>query len=150
MPTASGIVLIIEGNRRVVLLDAIRHDDIVAEAVPDFDHSRNAPLIAFLGFQPGAITHISGARRGVRAATGLRRLNLSEVFKLPQPVDSHKILDAVPVRVRRHAATRFANGGLLPPATFRAVVEALRGLSEASRPLLDRFSEARRRTSETT
>ena len=31
-----------------------------------------------------------------------------------------------------------------PPATFTTVVDAIRNLSEASRPLLDRFSRGRR------
>ncbi|HJS08579.1 MAG TPA: hypothetical protein VJ809_12995 [Pirellulales bacterium] len=38
---------------------------------------------------------------------------------------------------------RLDNGGLLPPASFSAVVEAMRSLAPQSNTLLDRFSERR-------
>jgi len=146
MPVAAGIIINVAKNRRAPLLEAIELGDRVAEAVAEFQHSRNAPLIALLSFKLGKITHLANARRGVRAATKLSRLNLEEVTELPTPISAADILAAVPNRFRAHAKERFARGGLLPPATFVAVVDAVRGLSDASRPLLDRFSEARRRS----
>jgi hypothetical protein len=121
MPRAAGIVIIVAENRRKPLLEAIEADATVAEAIPEFQHSRNAPLIAFVSFESGRLTHIASARRGMRAATGLSRLNLSEVFKLPQSIPVNDILSALPKRIRQHAAERLAYGGLLPPATFVAV-----------------------------
>ena len=145
MPIAAGIVVNIAEDRRAPLLKAIGFGDRVAEAVPEFQHSRNAPLIAFLSFEEGKITHLASARRGMRAATRLSRLNLEEVTELRPPIAVADIVPAVPNRIRRHAEERLTYGGLFPPATFVAVVDAIRGLSDASRPLLDRFSAARRR-----
>jgi hypothetical protein len=146
MAAAAGIAIIIDEDRRELLFDAIDNGDPVAEAVPEFQHSRNAPLIAFLSFDQGMLTHIASARRGVRAATGLSRINLSEVFQLPEPIPIRDIVAAMPPRLRPHAADRLEYGGLLPPATFVGVVDAIRRLSDASRAQLDRFSGARRRS----
>ena len=144
MVRAGGIIIHLAPDRRRPLLEAFDMSGRIAEVVPEFAHSRNAPLIAFLCFDDGKVMHLARARRGMRAAHELSRLNLDDMTKLPKPVAISDIVEAVPLRIRRHAEARLTGGGLLSPTSFTAVVEAVRSLSDASRPLLDRFSATRR------
>ena len=57
-----------------------------------------------------------------------------------EPGDLPWLLDR---RFRGIVQSRFNDGGLLPPASFRAVANAIRELSPSSRQPLDRFSEER-------
>jgi hypothetical protein len=144
MPRAAGIIVNVARNRRAELLEEVQFGEQLAQAVPEFPHSRNAPLIALLSFERGKITNLASARRGMRAATGLRRLNFENVKELSTPITVARSLALVPSRFGSHAQERFSNGGLLPPGTFVAVVDAIRSISRESRPLLDRFSAQRR------
>ena len=146
MSQAAGYVLNVGASRRADLEGAIEGEEPVAEAVPEFRHSRNAPLVCFVGFEPGAITHLAKGRRGLRAGTGLRRLNLENVVALDVPVAHTDVVGAVPNRLRTSVAARLSVGGFLPPASFAAVVDAVRSLSPESRPVLDRYSHQRRAT----
>ena len=93
----------------------------------------------------GAITHLAEGRRGHKGGTGLRRLNLLNLTRLGTPVPYEAVLPILPLRLRIHVETRFANGGLLPPSSFGAVVDAVRTLLPEANRLLERFSESRRR-----
>jgi len=137
---ANGYVLNVAPARRETLL----RDEWPAEPVGDFKHSRSHPLICFVGFADGAITHLALGRRGVRAGTGLRRLNLEELTPLGASLSHASIVARVPARVRAHVQERLTAGGVLPPGSFGAVVEAVRSLLPQSNSLLDRFSERRR------
>ena len=143
MAKANGYVLNVAPHRRAELLDAIDDGVTPAEAVPKFEHSSNIPLIGFIGFESSVITHLADARPGRTAGTKLRRLNLLNVLKLPEPVRHRDILARIDSRVGGTLETRLSAGGLLSPASFAAVVDAVRQLSPASRRLLDRFSEER-------
>ena len=142
---ANGYVLNVAQPRRTVLLDARDWGSAVAESVPDFTHPRSHPLICFVSFSDGAITHLAEGRRGHRGGTGLRRLNLLNLTRLGTPVPYEAVLPILPLRLRIHVETRFANGGLLPPSSFGAVVDAVRTLLPEANRLLERFSESRRR-----
>jgi hypothetical protein len=144
MAQAAGYVLNIAQSRREELLYAVQSDEYVAEAVPEFMHSRNAPLVCFVGFRPHAVTHLATGQRGVRAGTGLRRLNLRELIGLPRPLRHTAIVAAVESRMRSHVRNRLAQGGLLPPKSFASVVDAIRRLVPESGPALAQFSAQRR------
>lgn len=144
MAQPKGYVLNVAKERRAAFRNAMDEGDPLAEAVPEFSHSRNLPLVAFVGFQNKAVTHIASARRGMRAGTQLRRLNLQDIFKLPKPLRHSEIVKRLEMRFSRRASLYFSQGGLMPPATFTAVVDAVRDLSPESRPVLDRFSQVRR------
>jgi hypothetical protein len=135
-----GYVLNVPPDRRDTLLE----DQWPAEPVPEFLHSRSHPLVCFVGFEEGAITHLALGRRGVRAGSDRRRLNLEELTQLSTHVRHQAVLDKIPGRFRQHVERRLADGGLLPPGSFGAVVEAVRSLLPESNALLDRFSEKRR------
>ena len=142
---ADGYVLNVTAGRRDELLDAARSQQTVAEVVPEFTHPQSHPLVCFVGFQDGAITHLALGRRGhVRAATGRKRLNLLELEKLSTPVQHAAVLEKVPRRFRPHVEQRFTDGGLLPPGSFAAVLDAIRDLLPEASPILERFSAKRR------
>ena len=140
---ANGYLLNVAASRRQVLLDAARRGSVVAEGVPDFTHRHSHPLMCFVGFQDGAITHLALGRLGRRAATAMKRLNLEGLAKLPRPVSHAAVLEKVSQRFKAHVASRFEAGGLLPPGSFAAVVEAIRELLPESNRLLERFSARR-------
>ena len=142
---ANGYVLNVALPRRAVLLHARDWGSAVAESVPDFTHRRSHPLICFVSFSDGVITHVAEGRRGHQGGTSLRRLNLLRMTKLGTPVPYEAVLPILPLRFRHHVETRFADGGLLPPGSFGAFVDAVRTLLPESNRLLERFSESRRR-----
>ncbi|WP_197041902.1 hypothetical protein [Sandarakinorhabdus oryzae] len=116
---------------------------LFAEAVPYFQHSRNAPLICFISFQPGYVTHIGKGRRGVSAGTDLSRLNVTEVVELPEPISFRDIRDELDGHVYRHIDQRLRSGGLLPPASFSALVDALSELAPDLASTLQSYSRSR-------
>jgi hypothetical protein len=114
-----------------------------AEPVPDFQHSRNAPLVCFVVSASKIITHLGLGRRGMRAGTGIRRLNVMSIMQLTNPVSLALLLEAIPKRLKRVAIDRLSSGGLFTPKTFEAVVDALSRLSVEAKVLLVRFGHAR-------
>jgi hypothetical protein len=100
-------------------------DPVIAEPVPHFDHSRRAPLIVLASFSKDSITHIAEGRKGASAGTRLVRLNMKDLEWLPKPVKFRALIDAVPLRVRRHIQDVLLDGGKLPPKSLGAVVDAL-------------------------
>lgn len=63
---ANGYVLNVAPARRETLLDG----EWPAEPVDEFKHSGSHPLVCFVSFADGAITHLALGRQGVRAGTG--------------------------------------------------------------------------------
>ena len=106
-------------------------------------HTLSHPLLCFVGFEDNAITHLALGRQGRRAATAMKRLNLEGLTRLPTPVSHVAVLERLQKRFKPHVAPRFEAGGLLPPGSFAAVVEAIRELLPESNALLDRFSARR-------
>jgi hypothetical protein len=142
-PQADGYVLNIEHTRRTLMRNAMLERRFFAEQVAEFTHPRHHPLVCFIGLEDGAITHLGLGTRGHRAAEGRRRLNVREPTKLASPVTHTSLLETLPGKFRAHVKARFDDGGLLPPASFTAVMEAVRSLVPQSNALLDRFSGGR-------
>lgn len=148
MTSAAGFIFIPPKERRQILLNPPRSffssDVSIAEPVGRFNHSRNAPLLVFGCFQDGKVTHVAEGRKGASAGTGLVRLNLTDLTELNAPISLKKIEKKLPTRVRRHFQDRAKSGGLLPPQTFRAVVDVLIQHDDSLKSRLGRFSERRR------
>ena len=142
---AGGYILNVAEPRRTVLLDARALGRPVAESVPDFVHRKSHPLICFVSFSDGAITHVAEGRLGLPAGTGLRRLNLLNLTEIETPVQYTAVFAVLPQKFRRHVERRCADGGVLPAGSFRAFVDAVRSLVPQSNRLLERFSESRTR-----
>lgn len=144
MGKAAGYILKIASDRRDELLEEADESDGFAEAVPSFQHSRNLPLVCFVSFEHGSVTHLAMGRRGVRAATGRQRLNVFNLVELRNPIEFGRIRNAVSPRVRQTVTDRLRNGGLLPPGSFSSMVEALSELSDEASLILERFARSRR------
>ena len=142
MAKASGFAVLLTKDRMTAFVECIAEGVSFAEPVPDFQHSRNVPLVCFV-FDTRKITYIGLGRRGTRAGTGLRRLNIDHVEKLAEPLSIQRIIKHLPKRNAASVRKRFQWGGLLTEKGFSAVVEIIRQLAPQASTLLDRFSEAR-------
>ncbi|UXF78268.1 hypothetical protein K7573_08805 [Stenotrophomonas maltophilia] len=124
------------------LLECVAEGRGFAEPVTDFQHSRTVPLVCFV-IGAGKLTHIGLGRRGMRAGTGLSRLNIDKAEVLSEPISVRKILNRLPKRNAASVRKRLQSGGLLTEKGFSAVVETIRQLAPQASTLLDRFSVSR-------
>jgi hypothetical protein len=148
---AAGYVLNVPTNRREVLLHEAenggsfyRSAPFVAEPVPNFEHSRRAPLVVFASFEDGKITHIADGKKGASAGTGLARLNMQDLKPLERPIRFDELKSGVPKRVQAHLERVLTGGGILPPKTFGAFVDRIVELDASVGGRLARYSERRR------
>lgn len=148
---AAGYVLKVPSERREVLLNEAENGGsfyhstpFVAEPVPNFDHSRRAPLVVFASFEDGKITHIADGKRGASAGTGLARLNMQDLKPLARPIPFEELKSGVPKRVQAHLERVLSGGGILPPKTLGAFVDRIVELDASVGGRLARFSERRR------
>jgi hypothetical protein len=143
MRKAGGYILILSPNRQHIFDEYAFDNFFFAEPVPDFTHSRRFPLICFVLSATKKVTHLARGKRGVKAGTGLRRLNLEDIKVMSEPLSITAVIEKVPIRVKGWVKERFQNGGLLTPKSFEAVVDAIRELSPETRPILDLYSSER-------
>ncbi len=144
MAGAAGYVLNLDADRAEELQAEADWNGVFPEVVPDFEHSRSDPLVCLISVGGRTITHVAPATRGFRAGVGLRRLNIGPMTELMSPVPKRTLTETVGPRARHHLSSRLREGGLMPPATFRAAVDALMELAADIRPALIRFSATRR------
>ena len=142
MAKASGFAVSLSKDRMDTFLECVAEERAFAEPVADFQHSRTTPLVCFV-VNAGKLTHIGLGRRGVRAGTGLSRLNIDKVEELTEPLSVRKLLNRLPKRNAASVRKRFQSGGLLTDKGFTAVVETIRQIAPQASTLLDRFSQAR-------
>lgn len=142
MAQASGFIVFLSKDRMNTFLECVAEERAFAEPVADFQHSRTAPLVCFV-VNVGKVTHIGLGRRGVRAGTGLSRLNIDQAEELSEPISVRKLLNRLPKRNAPSVRKRFQSGGLLTDKGFHAVIESVRQLSSKASTLLERFSQAR-------
>jgi hypothetical protein len=71
------------------------------------------------------------------------RLNLEELQPLERPIAFEELVDSVPTKFRTPLKRRLDDGGLLPPKTLGAVVDALTQLDPTLEARLARFSARR-------
>ena len=149
MISAAAYVLKVPGDRREILLrdkgsDWYSTDEpVVAEPVPQFDHSRRAPLVVLGCFADNSITHIADGRKGASAGTGLVRLIMRSLERLDRPIPFSELLEGAPTRTRLHLKRVLASGGKLPPKSLGVVIDILLSLLPDLAPRLARFSERR-------
>lgn len=148
---AAGYILKVPRDRRNVLLEEaqdggsfFRSEPLVAEPVPVFKHSRNAPLVVFASFADRKITHIADGKKGMSAGTGLARLNMQDLQPLSRPITFSEVKRGVPKRIQAHLERVLSDGGILPPKTLGAFVDRIIELDSSVGGRLARFSERRR------
>ena len=142
MAKVSGFAVSLSKDRMDTFLECVAEERAFAEPVADFQHSRTTPLVCFV-VNAGKLTHIGLGRRGVRAGTGLSRLNIDKVEELTEPLSVRNLLNRLPKRNAASVRKRFQSGGLLTDKGFTAVVETIRQIAPQASTLLDRFSQAR-------
>jgi len=142
MAKASGFAVLLPKDRVNTFLECVSEGRAFAEPVADFQHSRTAPLICFV-VSAGKLSHVGLGRRGVRAGTGLSRLNIDKAEELSAPISVRKLLNRLPKRNAASVRKRFQSGGLLTDKGFHAVIESVRQISPQACTLLERFSQAR-------
>lgn len=139
----SGYVLLVTPDRAETLLERSGPGLSVGEPVSSFSLSPRAPLLVFCSFSEGQITHIAEGRKGVASGTQMVRLNLTELQELAAAIPFNHLIEFVYPRARRAIARRLAGGGLLPPATFQAVLTAVQSFAPDVADRLSRFSQQR-------
>ena len=142
MAKANGFAVLLAKDRVDTFLECLAEERTFAEPVADFQHSRTAPLVCFV-VDAGKLTHIGLGRRGVRAGTGMSRLNIDKAEELSESLSVRKLLNRLPKRNAASIRKRFQAGGLLTEKGFCAVIETIRQLAPQASALLDRFSETR-------
>lgn len=144
MARAGGIVLYLPTERKAVFRSTVQEGETFSEPVADFAHTRTAPLICFVVLDDQHITHIASGRRGLRAGTGLRRLNVIEAQELRAPIPISEIVSRLDSRTLARATQIFRTGGLFSPKAFESAIDAISAISPEARPHLERFSRLRR------
>lgn len=142
MVKASGFAVLLSKYRMTAFLECVEEERSFAEPVAEFQHSRSLPLVCFV-ISARKVTHIGLGRRGIRAGTGLRRLNIDRVEKLTEPLSAQRIINRLPKCNAASVRKRLASGGLLTDKGFIAVIEIIRQLAPQASSLLERFSQAR-------
>jgi len=115
-----------------------------AEAVKLFSHSKSFPLVVLIIQPNGILSHIGRGRRGLSAGTGLRRLNITDMYALTSTVTAHGLLDSIEQKFQKHLSSRIQNGGKLPKATSVALVDTLIELAPECRESISAFSTLQR------
>jgi len=143
MATANGYILKLTTERYELFTECVDFEEDFAEPVAEFAHSRDVPLLCLIVSEDKHITHVARAKRGMRAGTDLRRLNVTNATCIIPPVSVTSLADCIPKRLQHWALPRLQNGGLLSPKTFVALVEALLELAPSLSCILRRFGRER-------
>lgn len=144
MSKVAGFVVRLSTDREEVFGEQITlGSEDFAEPVTEFDHSRNVPLICFIVGHAGKLTHIASGKRGRLAGTDLRRLNLTEIFALRRFILVSDIVELAPTSVKKKLESKLVVGGLLPPKSFEALIQAVSELAPETSAILKKYSESR-------
>lgn len=143
MPQATGYVLRLDAGRLDALENELSLSGRFAEPVAEFDHSRQVPLVCIVTDDSSLAKFVARARRGFRAGTGLRRLNLFDIKPLVPPDRLLGHVESVPIRHRSALRSKLTGGGLLTPNQFTALVDAAQVSGGALAELLRRYSTER-------
>lgn len=144
MSMPAGYVLRLSEIRQYVFDDRPDESNF-AQAVPEFAHSRNVPLVCFILAARGALTHIGLGRRGQRAGNDQRRLNIERLYELRRSISTNEILDKAPKTSRSKINRFLAEGGLLSPKSFDALVEIVGKVAPDTEIILRTYRDDRRR-----
>lgn len=145
MSKVTAYILRLSEKRHDAFKDSFNEYGKFAEAVDEFVYTRYLPLIVLIVTPTGRLSHIGQGRRGHRAGTGQRRLNIENLKPLSSTVNLTDVLDALQPTFRQHAERYFREGGILPDKTSTAVMEVISILAPETAEMLSIFSEQRRR-----
>lgn len=141
MSRVTGYILILNERRYISFKGNIY--DSFAEPVQEFSHPRDVPLVCFITNESGYITHIGLGKRGMRAGTDLRRLNIEDILELKESIYAIGITNTTSSRVRSHIINKIKSGGLFTPRCFDEFLSAFLKKATDAIPLLDKYSQSR-------
>lgn len=139
----NGYSLALSLDRERVLLNCVEFGEKFAEPVPEFTHGRSVPLLCLIVSANKLITHLGIGKRGIRAGTGMSRLNLDSLIPLQQPINIQTLINNMPDKFKERAFTKLSKGGLFTPKTFESLVDALNEISQEANGIIERFSRSR-------
>ena len=142
MSTVAGYFVKLDENRLFTFYG--RSNESFAEPVSEFSHSRNVPLVCFIINEEGNITHIGLGKRGTRAGTDLRRLNIYEIFELEKEVSAISIADSTPTRFKSYLKSRTEVGGLIATKSFEEFLTIFLSRAKETAPILNKYCKERR------
>lgn len=142
MSRAAGYVVRLSPWRQRVFDDFPEYDQF-AEAVPEFEHSRNVPLVCFVVSEDNLITHVCIGSRGRIAGTSLRRLNMRNFHKMDRAIPVAHIAGRISSRSRKKVSDTLYSGGLLSPKAFEELVVAISQMAPDTAPVLARYQKER-------
>lgn len=143
MSKSAGYILRLSAERQKVFDERLEEEQF-AEAVPEFEHSRNVPLLCFVISTGNYLTHISLGSRGRLAGTDLRRLNMESFFSVTPQIPADAVLSRISPRSKPRVAERLRSGGLLSPKAFEELILAVSEMSPDAAKVLARYREERR------
>ena len=98
MGKVKGYIVRLTTNREEIFKN--NHNDYFGEPVPEFNHSRNIPLMCFVISNQNILTNIALGKKGYMAGTGSRRLNLKDIFKLETIIYIDDLIDKSPKKLK--------------------------------------------------
>jgi len=140
MGKAAGYILKLNSERQRALEENRYFANDFAEPVSEFKHSRNLPLVCFINNADGYTHYLAHAKRGQRAGTELRRLNLFDIKELDKIVNLTSFADRISKIHRTKILAKLSNGGLLTPKQFGALVDAIITSNTELGELLKKYS----------
>ncbi len=144
MKNTAGYIVLLSEERQKVFNQSSDHETF-AEPVKEFNHSRNIPLLCFVLNTSNQITHLAVGKRGNIAGTGLRRLNLTDIFTLKNNIAIEEIYGTAPNRVKKILEQKLKHGGVVPPKSFEALIELLSKLAPEASSNLGKYGAIRRK-----
>lgn len=141
MGKVTGYILRLSEEREELLSEI--SEESFAEPVAEFEHSRNVPLIGFVFGVSGKLRWIAKARRGMRAGTGLSRLNLKDFQEISDEIFIENLINSCAPKFKKKLEQKLTKGGLLPQKTFQEFLGVIEKISPAVSASLSAYSEAR-------
>lgn len=142
MSRAAGYVVRLSPERQKVFDDYPEYGEF-AEAVPEFEHSRNVPLVCFVVSEGDQITHVCLGSRGRVAGTSLRRLNMRSFHQIDRAIPVARVVGKIPSKSRKRVSDILYAGGLLSPKAFEELVVAVSELSPDTAAILAKYRKER-------
>lgn len=140
MSRVSGYFLLLNKQRYSIFENNLYN---FSEPVSEFTHPRHVPLVCFITNDKKEITHIALAKKGLRAGTGLLKLNIDEVFKLNKPISAIQVANKSDSRIKSHLIKKLSTGGIFSKKSFNEFLNIFLKEAPETIPILEKYSADR-------
>ncbi len=141
MSEVQGYVVCLNKQREKIFKDNTH--EYFGEPVPEFIYNRSIPLVCFVINSQKILTHIALGKRGYRAGTDVRRLNLGSIFALTTVVTTNELVDSCPNYIKEELSKNLDNGGLILPQHFEYLLDRVSKLATETASILIKYCKAR-------